>query len=100
MPKTIRVEREWVPLKQYLPTETYSEVLGLLQRDPAYTGIAQRTAGNETSMNAMLRYIVHSWLKHRAKFEELEGITQYRDDLIAHQRALREVSKEAGNDDQ
>lgn len=83
-----RVEREWVPLKQYLPTQSYAEVLDLLQNDPVYLRLDQ--AGNETKMNAMIRCIVHEWLKHRKVIEDANGTTQYRQSIIETEKAIHE----------
>jgi hypothetical protein len=71
MARQFRVEREWVPLKQYLPTRVYAQLLDLIQNDVIYKDLHR--VGNEQLMNAMILHIIMEWLEYRPQIEEMTG---------------------------
>jgi hypothetical protein len=88
MSKKFRVDREWVPLKQYLPTQTYAQLQDLIQNDVIYKDL--HGVGNEQPLNGMIRWIVTEWLQYRSQIEEMSGTAKARREKLKRLKDLQD----------
>ena len=90
--KAFRVEREWIPLKTYLPAVLYAKILELKDQDIVYREMAMH--GNEEQVNAIIRMALTQWIKYRELIEEQDGTKEYRKKKIASLKILGEETHE------
>lgn len=77
-----RIEREWVPVKLYLPTTLYAQLLTLIEHDSYYQAwvTKEKYGSSETEMNAAIRIILDQWFEHQGEIEAMSGTKAQREE--------------------